>query len=392
MPLLRLPTLLFGLALLLAPLAAAGEVEVPRDGDWTDRGAVITRGGNGEWDRVLAAISPCAIVKRNGTYFLYYIGGDGYRSTDGEARFRSLGVATSPDGVNFTKYAGNPIVEHLPHGNQEEGVFSCTAAVDPGGTFHLFYGALWAANATSESVDVFIRSRTSSNGLDFGNDREVLRRSGHEDSPVGVYRASNGTWNLYYLDSQPGSWDLRLLSGSSPTNLGNDRAAVTNGDVLGGASVAPLGDGRVAVFLMRGTFNNPYVEARTANEGSLHSTSAAASYDFGNAFFHLTVLLDEEAGVWRLYHMNDVEGTQIRMRTAPARGDLPPPPPEEPPPPPPPPPPPVEPPPPPPPPPPVEPPPPPPPPPPVEPPPPPPPDDPPQDPLGRPGRPQLVVP
>jgi len=66
--------------------------------NWTKRSQPILHGTYG-WEY---QIGPTAIVKINSTYFLYYTGRNlpGYK----------IGVAVSTDGINFTKYSGNPIL------------------------------------------------------------------------------------------------------------------------------------------------------------------------------------------------------------------------------------------------------------------------------------------
>lgn len=90
------------------------------------------------------------VPPKDPTYFLYYIGADGNRSADGRPRHRALGVAISKDGIHFTKYPCNPIITHLPHSNEEEGVFSAAAMLDESGNVVLYYGAMDAGSPTSE--------------------------------------------------------------------------------------------------------------------------------------------------------------------------------------------------------------------------------------------------
>ena len=123
------------------------QISIPKDSDWTDEGTVLEKGGPGSWElRLGGAISPGAMVKKNGTYFLYYIGANGDRSSDKGPRHRALGVATSMDGIHFVKHTGNPIIKFLPHHNEEEGIFSVATMIDTDGTVLLFYGAMDAGN------------------------------------------------------------------------------------------------------------------------------------------------------------------------------------------------------------------------------------------------------
>jgi predicted GH43/DUF377 family glycosyl hydrolase len=50
-------------------------------------------------------IAPSSILKVNGTYSLYYYGRDYYGSTQ-----LKMGLATSPDGINWTRHPSNPIL------------------------------------------------------------------------------------------------------------------------------------------------------------------------------------------------------------------------------------------------------------------------------------------
>ncbi|MCK5666823.1 MAG: hypothetical protein KAI17_25215, partial [Thiotrichaceae bacterium] len=143
--------------------------------DWQDHGVVLTGGGPGSWDvRFDGAISPSASIKKNGIYYLYYIGADGNRSTDGGPRHRAMGVATSTDGINFTKFSGNPILTYLPHNNEEEGLFSAAVTLDDNGDFVMYYGVCEAGNSTSQSVACSGRLATSTDGLNFTDKGTVL--------------------------------------------------------------------------------------------------------------------------------------------------------------------------------------------------------------------------
>ncbi len=68
-------------------------------GPWTrDDQPALTVGPEGAWDS--GFVSPNCVVSTEGGYILYYSGGETFE--DGEPR--RLGVATSPDGITWTKY------------------------------------------------------------------------------------------------------------------------------------------------------------------------------------------------------------------------------------------------------------------------------------------------
>jgi predicted GH43/DUF377 family glycosyl hydrolase len=68
--------------------------------NFTLQGQVLDVGGSGSWDSW--KVGRPSIVYRENTFWLYYDGNDGTA--------RHVGVATSTDGRNFSRYAGNPLV------------------------------------------------------------------------------------------------------------------------------------------------------------------------------------------------------------------------------------------------------------------------------------------
>lgn len=80
---------------------------------WTKYGAgapVMDPGGTGSWD--VCMDTPEILHDATG-YKLYYLGDTMAGGSNRNPSFRaSIGVATSPDGIHWTKYAGNPILTH----------------------------------------------------------------------------------------------------------------------------------------------------------------------------------------------------------------------------------------------------------------------------------------
>ena len=63
---------------------------------------VLAPGNYGQWDDLRVATG--AVIKEAGIYKMYYSGfSDQYSNWD-------IGLATSPDGINWTKYSGNPVI------------------------------------------------------------------------------------------------------------------------------------------------------------------------------------------------------------------------------------------------------------------------------------------
>ena len=311
----------------IPPINVSGEIQIPKQSDWTLQGTALTAGAPGSWDlRFHGQISPSSVIKKDGVYYLYYVGADGNRSTDGGPSHRSLGVATSTDGINFTKHPGNPVITHLPHNNQEEGIFSAGTTLAANGDIILVYGAIWAANSTTESVQSHVALATSSDGLNFTDHRYVLSWNdnnvwGYGDELFGVGTFyGNGNWHVYYIaKGSQGSWKLAIGTGPDLDNLTTTSGVITSGDfVIGGGDPVFLSDDKIALFNVRKS-DKAYIEVRTADVSSPGQLSAPVrSYDTF-PYAHATVFLDKESDTWFLYQATDrqEDGDEIIVRTAP---------------------------------------------------------------------------
>ena len=311
----------------IPPINVSGEIQIPKQSDWTLQGTALTAGAPGSWDlRFHGQISPSSVIKKDGVYYLYYVGADGNRSTDGGPSHRSLGVATSTDGINFTKHPGNPVITHLPHNNQEEGIFSAGTALAANGDIILVYGAIWAANSTTESVQSHVALATSSDGLNFTDHRYVLSWNdnnvwGYGDELFGVGTFyGNGNWHVYYIaKGSQGSWKLAIGTGPDLDNLTTTSGVITSGDfVIGGGDPVFLSEDKIALFNVRKS-DKAYIEVRTADVSSPGQLSAPVrSYDTF-PYAHATVFLDKESDTWFLYQATDrqEDGNKIIVSTAP---------------------------------------------------------------------------
>jgi len=317
--------LLFSLS--IYPTFTQAELTIPRQLEWKDRGVALMAGPQGSWDeRLHGMISPCTVVKKNGTYFLYYIGADGDRSTDGGPRHRALGVATSTDGIYFTKHSGNPILTYLPHNNEEEGIYSAGSTLDGRGNIVLYYSALDAGSSNSTSVDSDVRLSVSANGLDFIDLGDVLSHAdrtvwgyGDELFPVGVFNTGR-TWYLYYIArGNDAKWDLGLAWGESPEELINTQAVLKDHvDIIGGGDPIRLDSDTIGLFMVK-DFARSFVAVNAASIGAPWILdSNKLTYDF-TGYRHSTVFLDRDAKTWFMY-LREVGGDQVHVFTAPAHG------------------------------------------------------------------------
>jgi hypothetical protein len=292
-----------------------GHLPIPKQSDWNDYGVVLPSGMTGAWDDGLGmAPAMSSVITKDGQFFLYYVGFDGVRASDEGERNRSIGVATSSDGVRFHKYPDNPIITYRPNNNEEETAGGMAAAVDENNNVVLYWGAADAGSPVSTRVDSDIRLSTSRDGFNVIDRGDVIRHNdpsvwgyGDELYPLGVIQ--NGTtWHLYYIAKGLRGivWDVGIASGPTPEELTHTRCALAKGDgpnIFGGGSIVELGPDTYALFLVR---NNaaPYIEARTFSLQSPHQLSRTVeTYNFED-FWEGAVFLDKERKTWFMYYLD----------------------------------------------------------------------------------------
>jgi hypothetical protein len=118
------------------------------------------------------------VTFHDGLYKMWYEGSDG--------TVRQLGYATSPDGVNWTKYAGNPVLAAGPEGYDQDAAGHGAILVE-GSTYKLWYHAIGDQGAV-------IAYATSEDGINWTKAGPVL-------SP------ELGTWEQYGLWGPSVLWD-----------------------------------------------------------------------------------------------------------------------------------------------------------------------------------------
>lgn len=318
----------------VADLGAKRELtlELPSQGDWQSQRLALSKGETGAWDQYLGdprrgvqgMASPCALLKKQGTYYLYYIGADGLRSSDDGMRHRSLGVATSQDGLHFVKHRENPILQFQPHGNEEEGIYSAAAFLTPTGEVVLYYQAMNSGWRRSASVVADVRVAVSADGLSFRDLGEVLSHGdrrlwgfGDELFPLYGFHA-NETWHLYYLaKGKAAFWDLGLARGSTMGDLATTERVLDLPAEIRGGSGSPILDGEslLVPILRRHSAEKWDLQLRSGDSQVPNNLSVAeVTYAFPD--LETAVLyLDRETRRWLLYYA-DSAATGIYVRTA----------------------------------------------------------------------------
>lgn len=216
--------------------------DLPYHFDWHQQGQVLDRGSYGQWDYVLEG-SPGCVVKVGSTYYMYYVGSTDYdaeRSPIG----RAIGVATSSDGISWTKYGSNPIITYSTGAYDEEGASNPVVLYD-GSTWHMWYAA--SRYTSPGNVDVDIRYRTSTDGLTWTGDTLVYQVAGDEYLPVGAFK-NGSTYYLYYIGPlSAGAGVLRLMSGTDPAAL-SGTTIVDSGTHRGASGLEWLDSETLALF------------------------------------------------------------------------------------------------------------------------------------------------
>ncbi len=176
--------LVVGAMVLFMPLQAIGLDNIPENmSGWTERGTVLQSGPSNSWEEK-NVIAVAGVSKVGGIYYLFYLAGfDGCWNADGDSNHQSLGLATSTNGVSFTKYSGNPVLkphDFLPIHSHEEGIRTGYVQYIPSkGKFYGYFGVESPGGAQTcnfggggscgcnVSVDARVFLGTSSNGTNW---------------------------------------------------------------------------------------------------------------------------------------------------------------------------------------------------------------------------------
>jgi hypothetical protein len=294
-----------------AQVVDSGTVQIPKSTHWNYPGSIaITGGGTGAWDKGIIGNYGGAIVKLGNTYFYYYIGGSQWTvgSPAEELGYSKVGLATSTDGINWAKYAGNPIITYSTGDYEHEGIFSIAATV-VSGVVHLYYGAMHHTGTPNpNSIDGHIRYRKSTDGYSFTDDTFIYSNAPDEHYPVGVtYKDS--VWHLYTLgDAYIGAGPLNHMYGSTPTNVSN-YTQVSAGPWRGGGDITWVDDNTILMHLTPGASGST-IETRTISKTDYYALSSIIeSWQWGATVHGQTaVYYDSSLQKWIMIQYDNTEG------------------------------------------------------------------------------------
>jgi predicted GH43/DUF377 family glycosyl hydrolase len=178
---------------------------VSNDGiTWTKDSLPVLVSTPSDWDS-LRVLAP-SVLRENGAYKMWYTGG---RSVSGNR----IGYATSPDGRNWIRYAGNPVLTAGTSTWESAGVEYCSVMKTPAG-YEMLYGGFDTARSLigrAFSADGITWRRDSTN-----NPVLNIGAPGAWDRTLLLPRVcTNGIgWYLYYTacNAAGGNWSIGVAT------------------------------------------------------------------------------------------------------------------------------------------------------------------------------------
>ena len=305
-----------------APISES-KVHIPAQSAWVDYGTILEAGVNGEWDLYLWGGFAFSVLKRDETYYLYYQGSSDYRTEfDETVLWRSIGVATSKDGIHFTKYVDNPILTWFPNQNGEEGAVSSGVSFGEQGETFLFYGA--NAHESPTTVNADVRVAASLDAFSFTDLGVVLNRtdrsvwgSGDELFSVDAIYDS-GRWIVYYIpNGSPESGKLGVAYGNQYDALTQTSMVTSGGNpisVWGTAGHVKLTQDTYALILNNVREHRTEVRQVWFRTPNILSEPIAV-YHFDDVQ-QAVLLLDEENGIWFMYYRTFTNSYGVKLAPA----------------------------------------------------------------------------
>lgn len=117
---------------------------------WTEDGQYLTKNGSG-WESGGGGLRVGSVIYDSGTYYLFY---------NCDTSTSAIGLATSTDGVSFTKHASNPILTATGNSRNDGTHVSQPAVIKEGSSWTMVY-----SYRTSGSILPALRYATSSDGV-----------------------------------------------------------------------------------------------------------------------------------------------------------------------------------------------------------------------------------
>jgi predicted GH43/DUF377 family glycosyl hydrolase len=139
---------------------------------------ILTTGAGGAWDDNW--VSNPTVFEEGGTYYMFYEGDSGTES--------AIGYATSPDGITWTKNAGNPVLQK--NAGWDGHNVGTPSVIKEGATYYLFYhgGQDMGGGYIKDQIGVATSANLNA----------WVRDGGNPIVPIGA----GGTWDDYKVGSK----------------------------------------------------------------------------------------------------------------------------------------------------------------------------------------------
>jgi predicted GH43/DUF377 family glycosyl hydrolase len=171
--------------------------------------AVLAPGGSGAWDSFHVYRS--AVVKVGNTYRMYYSGNNG-------SFWTGIGLATSTDGINWNKHASNPVIPRGTGTAWDSSHALEASVVFDGSTWYLFYrGTSSIGLATSSDGITF--TKNASNPV-------LTPTSGWESTQIDAMSViyEGGTFTMWYGARDNSTYQIGRATSPDGTHWTRDSA------------------------------------------------------------------------------------------------------------------------------------------------------------------------
>src|SRR3989304_2684955 len=157
--------------------------------------------GSSSWER---QISPHSILKKDGVYYLYYVG----RSQTAQDR---IGVAFSNDGISWSKYSGNPIV--TPTQNWEGSGVSWPSVIYENEIFKMVYMKVsFVTNAFGMAISTDGKTWTKFSTNPIFRSQNTHEGWAYYDISYPGYLKTGNEYRIYYSGWNQGMYKIGFTS------------------------------------------------------------------------------------------------------------------------------------------------------------------------------------
>lgn len=221
---------------------------------------VLDKGAPGSWDDLYVA--PGGVILDGSVYKMWY-----WAETTTPFRKVQIGLATSPNGINWTKYANNPVITENPSsGDLSEPAASIPFVLKEGSVYKMWYlmnryiGGVW--------IDT-VKYATSTDGITWTKYSTSLRNVGGWREPIYVQNTNNvyriWTRNITALSTDGINW-TNQSNLSLPPGIAAGQCMIADGSIYR-MFYRKESDGNTKVYEARSTDGITFTEYTVAFTG-----------------------------------------------------------------------------------------------------------------------------